>query len=88
MYDYIINLKDRIYSYREWQSNGYPCVYVLAVILGYQEDIQLYAKAFYTLDAYRNYYIHAIIHSNNHNFMQPLQFIGNNVNRNHRYHWV
>ena len=80
MYDYIINLKDRIYSYREWQSNGYPCGHALAVILGHQEDVQLYAKTFYTLDPYRSCYIHAIIHPDNDNFVQPLQFIGNNVN--------
>src|SRR5438046_1056314 len=80
LHDYIVNFEDRTCSYREWQSNGYPCGYALAVILGHQEDVQLYAKIFYTLDPYRSYYIHAIIHPNNDNFVQPLQFIGNNVN--------
>ena len=45
-----------------------------------QEDVQLYAKTFYTLDAYRSCYIHIIIHPNNGNFVPPLQFIGNNAN--------
>ena len=80
LHDYIVNLEDRTCSCREWQSNGYPCGHALAVTLGHQEDVQLYAKTFYTLDPYRSCYIHAIIHPNNDNFVQPLQFIGNNVN--------
>ena len=79
LHDYIVNLEDRTRSCREWQSNGYPCGHALAVILGRHKDVQLYTKTFYTLDAYRSCYANAIIHPNNDNFAQPLQFIGSNV---------
>ena len=39
-----------------------------------REDPQTYTKPFYTLEAYRNTYAHAIIHPRNANFNQPLQF--------------
>ena len=54
----------------EW----YPMCLVLAIILSHREDPQTYTKLFYTLEAYRNTYAHAIIHPHNADFNQPLQF--------------
>ena len=74
--EYLVNLENHTCSCREWQSNGYPCVHALAVILGRQENVQLYAKSFYTLDAFRNCYANAIIHPHKDDFSQPLQWNG------------
>jgi hypothetical protein len=48
----------------EWQISGIPCAHVLAVSLGREDDPQIYAKAFYRLDAYRGIYSDSIFPPN------------------------
>jgi len=70
--EYIVDIDKHTCNCREWQASGIPCGHALAVILGRQEDPQLYAKPFYTLEAHRNCYANAIIHPRNNDFGQPL----------------
>ena len=46
----------------KWQSSGISSSHALAIILTRKEDPQTYVKLFFTLEAYRNMYEHAIIH--------------------------
>ena len=74
LHKYIVKLDEQSCSCRIWQLSGIPCGHTLAIILSHREDLQTYVKPFYTLEAYRNTYAHAIIHPRNANFNQPLQF--------------
>ena len=62
LHEYIVELDNQTCSCRVWQSSGIPCGHALAVILARREDPQIYVKPFFTLQAYRNTYEHAMIH--------------------------
>src|SRR5437762_10412345 len=62
LHEYIIELDNQTCSCNVWQSHGIPCGHTLAVILTRREDPQIYIKPFFTLQAYRNIYAHAMIH--------------------------
>ena len=72
--EYIVQLDNQTCSCREWQLSSIPCGHALAVILARKEDPQTYVKPFFTLQAYRNTYEHAIIHPWYVDSSQPLQF--------------
>src|SRR5947199_2708237 len=72
--EYIVQLDNQTCSCPEWQLSGIPCSHALAVILAHKEDPQTYVKPFFTLQAYRNTYEHAIIHPRYVDSSQPLQF--------------
>jgi len=72
--DYIVKLDSQTCSCRAWQSKGYPCSHALAIVLLRKEDPALYAKEFFTMDAFRKTYAAPIIHPHNDDFNRPLRY--------------
>ena len=60
--EYFVNFELHIYSCKFWQLNEYSCGYALTIIISHREDLQLYVKQFYTLEAYRGTYSAPIFH--------------------------
>ena len=67
---YTIDLAMQTCKCRQWQTSGIPCYHAIAIILSRKEDPQMYAKSFFSLEAYRNTYANAILHPEHDNFHQ------------------
>ena len=72
--DYLVNIGDQTCSCRQWQAMGIPYSHSIGVIVNsLKDDPQLYAKPFYTLNAFNNTYAKPIMHPNsNIDYSRPL----------------
>jgi len=57
-----------------WQAYGFPCDHALAIIIKKQENPQLYAESFYSLNAFHNTYANSIMHPRNNEPVGVLEF--------------
>jgi len=72
--EYVINIGERTYSCRLWQSTGIPCGHVLAVLCRYGYDPNTNTKQFFTLDYFHKTYKNAIFHPLTGDYTQSLQY--------------
>ena len=57
---YEVNLNTHTYSCRHWQVYDHPCLHICATIIRKHESVYIYVSEFFTMDAYRRMYEHAI----------------------------
>jgi MULE transposase domain/SWIM zinc finger len=69
---YLVDLEKGTCSCREWQALGYPCHHAIAVMMGRQDDPELYVRPFFTLPAFRATYSGHIVSPRIGDFTAPL----------------
>ena len=74
LHEYPVNIALHTCSCREWQAYGFPCDHALAIIIKKQENPQLYAESFYSLNAFHNTYANLIMHPHNNEPVGVLEF--------------